>query len=201
MSDLPIFRQVLDIRPPLSPRLGTPPKRGSPANRAFGDLIRVHRQMNEGQPEDERRFHEAYLRDWPAVFRFAVAWTNDLSSAEDIAQEAFLRLWDRRMSVDWERPVIPWLLVVTRRLATDRFRRLRVPFVPPPVRDLNEDGVAAWLDVRAAFARLSARERAALVSTTVLGLTPAEASEVLGMSPGAIRAAVSRARDKLEGAR
>lgn len=157
--------------------------------------------MSEGQPEDERRFHEAYRRDWPPVFRFAVAWTNDLSSAEDIAQEAFLRLWDRRSTVDWERPVVPWLLVVTRRLATDRFRRLKVPFVPPRVRDLNEDGVAAWLDVRAGLGRLNPRERAALVSTTILGLTPDEASEALGMSAGAVRAAVSRARQKLEGER
>jgi RNA polymerase sigma factor, sigma-70 family len=157
--------------------------------------------MNGNQPEDERRFHEAFQRDWPAVFRFAVAWTNDLPSAEDLAQETFARLWTRRASVDWERPVVPWLLVVTRRLATDRFRRLKVPYMRPSVRDLNEDGVVAWLDVRAAFGRLSARERAALVTTTILGLSPGEAAEALGMSPGAIRAAVSRAREKLESER
>ena len=157
--------------------------------------------MDESQPDDERRFHEAYRRDWPPVFRFAVAWTNDLSSAEDIAQEAFLRLWDRRKSVDWARPVLPWLLVVTRRLATDRFRRLKVPFVPAPVRDLNEDGVAAWIDIRAAFGRLSARERVALVSTTLLGLTTDETCEALGITSGAVRAAVSRAREKLESER
>ena len=157
--------------------------------------------MTVSPTEDERRFKDAFQRDWPAVFRFAVAWTNDLPSAEDLAQEAFARLWDRRSSMDWERPVVPWLLVVTRRLATDRFRRLKVPFAAPGIRDLNEDGVAAWLDVRAAFGRLSARERAALVSTTLLGLTPEEAAEALGMSPGAIRAAVSRAREKLESER
>jgi RNA polymerase sigma-70 factor (ECF subfamily) len=157
--------------------------------------------MNGNQPEDERRFHEAFQRDWPAVFRFAVAWTNDLPSAEDLAQEAFGRLWAQRDSVEWDRPVIPWLLVVTRRLATDRFRRLKVPFVRPAVRDLNEDGVAAWLDVRAAFGRLSAKERAALVSTTILGFSPDEAAQALGMSPGAVRSAVSRAREKLESER
>jgi RNA polymerase sigma-70 factor, ECF subfamily len=157
--------------------------------------------MNGRQPDDERRFDTAFRETWPAVFRFAVAWTNDLHSAEDIAQEAFTRLWDRRASVDWERPVIGWLLVVTRRLATDRFRRRAAPFVAPRVRDLNEDGVAAWLDVRAAFGRLSARERAALISVGLLGFTPDEASESLGMSPGAVRAAVSRAREKLESER
>jgi RNA polymerase sigma-70 factor (ECF subfamily) len=157
--------------------------------------------MNGSQPEDERRFDEAFHRDWPAVYRFAVAWTNDLSSAEDIAQEAFTRLWDRRKSMDWERPVVSWLLVVTRRLATDRFRRLKTPFVSPGVRDLNEDGVAAWLDVRAAFRRLSPNERAALVSITILGFKTEEAAEALGMSAGAVRAAVSRAREKLESER
>ncbi len=157
--------------------------------------------MDENQLEDACRFDAAFRDAWPAVFRFAVAWTNDLRSAEDIAQEAFTRLWDRRETVDWERPVIPWLLVVTRRLATDRFRRLKTPFVTPRVRDLNEDGVAEWLDVQAAFKRLTARERAALVSVAILGFTPDEASTPLGMSPGAVRAAVSRARDKLESER
>jgi RNA polymerase sigma-70 factor, ECF subfamily len=157
--------------------------------------------MNGSQPDDERRFDTAFRETWLAVFRFAVAWTNDLHSAEDIAQEAFTRLWDRRDSVDWDRPVIGWLLVVTRRLATDRFRRRLAPRVAPRVRDLNEDGVAAWLDVRAAFGRLSAKERAALISVGLLGFTPDEAAEPLGMSAGAVRAAVSRAREKLESER
>lgn len=168
--------------------------------RAFEPSSRVHKHMSE-RAEDDRRFDETYRENWPAVFRFAVAWTNDLSSAEELAQEAFTRLWDRRASVDWERPVIGWLLVVVRRLATDRFRRLRTPFSGPRVRDLNEDGIAAWLDVRAAFGRLSARERAALISVGLLGFTPDEASEPLGMTAGAVRAAVSRARGKLESER
>jgi len=167
----------------------------------IGPLDRVHEQMNGTQPDDERRFDDAFRHAWPSVFRFAVAWTNDLPTAEDIAQEAFTRLWDRRDTLDWDRPVIPWLLVVTRRLATDRFRRLRPPYPAPRVRDLNEDGVAAWLDVRAAFGRLTSRERAALVTVAILGFTPDEASDPLGMSPGAVRAAISRAREKLENER
>jgi RNA polymerase sigma factor (sigma-70 family) len=157
--------------------------------------------MDDSRPDDERRFDEAFRGAWPAVLRFAAAWTNDIPAAEDIAQEAFTRLWDRRTSVDWDRPIVPWLLVVTRRLATDRFRRLKTPFHPVRVHDLNEDGVAAWLDVRAAFARLSARERAAIVAVAVLGFSAEQAAEPLGMTPGAVRAAISRARDKLESER
>jgi RNA polymerase sigma-70 factor (ECF subfamily) len=152
----------------------------------------------------DARFDGAYREAWPAVFRFAAAWTNDLHAAEDLAQEAFARLWQRRRSFDWQQPVVPWLLVTTRRLATDRFRRLRHlgrMVGPPHVVDLSEDGVIAWLDVRDAFDRLTDRERAALISTTVLGLTAEAAAEPLGMTPGAVRAAVSRARQKLEAIR
>jgi hypothetical protein len=67
-------------------------------------------------------FEAAYAAAWLPVFRFALAWTNDWSAAEDLAQEAFLRLWDRRADIDWSVPVLPWLRVTTRRTATDRFR-------------------------------------------------------------------------------
>lgn len=151
--------------------------------------------------EVDRRFDMAYRECWPAVFRFAAAWTNDLRAAEDIAQDAFANLWRAGDHVDWSRPVLPWLLVTTRRLATDRFRRMRRLLDPPAVVDLGEDGRVEWLDVRQAFARLSERERAALVAVAVIGLSAEEASVPLGMTAGAVRAAVSRARRKLESSR
>jgi DNA-directed RNA polymerase specialized sigma24 family protein len=52
-------------------------------------------------------FEGAYREAWSAVFRFAAAWTNHLPAAEDIAQEAFARLWQRRTSIDWRQPVVP----------------------------------------------------------------------------------------------
>jgi RNA polymerase sigma-70 factor (ECF subfamily) len=147
----------------------------------------------------ELAYEHAYQRHWADVFRFALAWTNDWGQAEDLAQEAYLRLWDERGRLDWSRPVLPWLLVATRRLATDRFRRLRrrVMAAPPPA-TLDEVVQVRWLDVRDAMATLSRLERAALVMTAVEGSTYEEAGRVLGTSAGALRAAVSRARVKLE---
>jgi DNA-directed RNA polymerase specialized sigma24 family protein len=57
---------------------------------------------------------------------------------------------------------------------------------------------ARWLDVSAAMADLSSLERTALVMTAVEGATYEEAGRVLGTTAGALRAAVSRARTKLE---
>lgn len=150
----------------------------------------------------ELAYQRAYDEHWPEVFRFALAWTNDWAAAEDLAQEAYLRLWNQRNRVDWARPVLPWLLVTTRRLATDRFRQLRRRISPPaPPDSLNENAHDRWLDVSAAMATLSPLERSALVMTALEGMSYDEAGEILDTTPGALRAAVSRARTKLEAAR
>ena len=151
----------------------------------------------------ELAYDRAFTELWTDVFRFALAWTNDWAAAEDLAQESFLRLWDHRGRLDWSRPVLPWLLVATRRLATDRFRRLRRTLTAgsgrEPSTGLDAEATRArWLDVRAAMAVLSPLERSALVMTTLEGLTYDDAATVLGTTAGALRAAVSRARTKLE---
>ena len=145
-------------------------------------------------------YERAFAAHWSDVFRFALAWTNDWAAAEDLAQEAFLRLWDNRAKLDWDRPILPWLLVTTRRLATDRFRALRRRLLTPASQPATLDTAvqARWLDVCAAMDGLSPLERTALVMTAIEGATYDEASQVLGTSAGALRAAVSRARTKLE---
>jgi RNA polymerase sigma-70 factor (ECF subfamily) len=147
----------------------------------------------------ELAFERAHDAHWVDVFRFALAWTNDWATAEDIAQDSFTQLWSARHSLDWSRPVMPWLLRVARNKAIDRFRALKRWFGARPsefaMRDPDRE---VWLDVRAAMSRLTSEERSALVSTAVLGLSTAEVAEVLGVTDGAVRAAVSRARKKLE---
>ena len=149
-------------------------------------------------------FERAFEEHWTGVFRFALAWTNDWTAAEDLSQEAFLRLWNGRDRLDWSRPALPWLLVTTRRLATDRFRALRRHLAG----SLREDDAGAgdpalrarWLDVSAGLAVLSPLERSALVMTAIEGMSYDDAAAVLDTTAGALRAAVSRARAKLENA-
>ena len=147
----------------------------------------------------EFAYDRVFEGHWQDVFRFALAWTNDWAEAEDLTQEAYLRLWKNRARLDWDRPVLPWLLVTVRRLATDRFRQIRRRLVAPPEPASLDTAVQArWLDVQAAMSGLSALERTALVMTAIEGVTYEDAALVLGTTAGALRAAVSRARTKLE---
>ena len=149
----------------------------------------------------ELAYEVAFARHWDDVFRFAIAWTNDWSVAEDLTQEAFLRLWRSRATVDWSEPIVPWLITTTRRLATDRFRALKRRILPGPGAGPQDPGLRErWLDVAAAMGRLSPLERSALVLTAVHGHPTESVATLLGVSAGSVRSAVSRARAKLEDA-
>jgi RNA polymerase sigma-70 factor (ECF subfamily) len=148
--------------------------------------------------EADRHFEAAFARDWRPLFRFALASTNDVDAAEDLAQDAFARLWQRRAQIDWSRPPLPWLMVTAQRLATDRFRRLQRRLLPVTTGSSDNASRDRWLDTRAAMSRLSRTERVAIVMNALEGYPAEEVADLLGISAGAVRAAVSRARRKLE---
>jgi len=144
-------------------------------------------------------YQVAFERHWDDVFRFSLAWTNDWAAAEDLAQDAFVRLWQNRATLDWDRSVLPWLLVAARRLATDRFRSLRRRVLPRSTESTFDEAMRdTWLDVQSAMSTLSPLERTAIVLTAVEGWSYAEVAAAVGTTDGALRAAVSRAREKLE---
>ena len=85
------------------------------------------------------------------VYRFALALTNDLADADDVAQEAFVRLWRSRATIDWSAAPIGWLLVAARRVALDRFRSLgrELRLRPAPVMPAGLDAttIEAFVDL------------------------------------------------------
>lgn len=143
-------------------------------------------------------YERAFDDHWSDIFQFLLAWTNDWAAAEDLTQETFLRLWRNRVRVDWGTPILPWLIVTGRRLANDRFRQIarRLVGAPSPS-NFDEDQYVRWLDVRAALKNLSPLERSAVVLVTFQGTPTAEVARVLNTTPGAVRAALSRGREKL----
>ncbi len=144
-------------------------------------------------------YERAFAAHWHDLFRFVLAWTNDWAVAEDLVQDSYLKLWRARASIDWTRPVLPWLIVTSRRLAIDRFRTLRRGLVPSwrPTTLAGSDH-ERWMDVQMAMGQLSQVERAALILVAIDGHTYDEAAVLVGSTAGALRAAVSRARAKLE---
>jgi RNA polymerase sigma-70 factor (ECF subfamily) len=159
--------------------------------------------MTEPDPSPDDAFQSAVEDLWTPVYRFALAMTNDLSEADDVAQEAFVRLWARRATIDWGEPILGWLLVTARRIALDRFRRLArmLRLGPPPAAPVGIDTatVERFVDLRIELAQLTPHERTAILLSAVEGWSADEIGSALGISAGAVRASASRGRAKLAG--
>lgn len=148
------------------------------------------------------------------VFGLALAILSDHDAANDVAQEAFARVWRHASVFDARRGTVStWLLTITRNLAVDAARMRRAVPVDPAVLeaiDLPAEEPLPGGDVvlprelrrlRTALAQLPAEQRRALL-LAVFGLSTREISELddlpLGTVKTRIRTALLRLRTSLE---
>ena len=75
-----------------------------------------------GRPD----FEDFYAAAAARIVRHALALTADMAEAEDVAQEAFARAWQRWPSVSRCDSPEAWVRRVATNLAISRWRRLRV---------------------------------------------------------------------------
>jgi len=126
--------------------------------------------------------------------------TADRVEAEELMQEAFVRVWER-----WDRVVrhpdpVGYLYRTAFNLVRQRRRRLRRAALRRVEAAPSIDPFAAvddLVDVAEALRALTERQRAALVLTDLLDFDSAEAAHLLGVRPGTVRSLASQGRASL----
>ena len=168
-----------------------------------------------GDQEAAVMFVRRYQR---RVFGLAYSMTSDASVAEELAQEALMRVWRHAPVFDHRRgSVASWVLTITRNLTIDSLRMRRATPTDP-------DDFAAWAMislehnpedavqredvravVRAGLSTLPVEQRRAVVLAAVYGRTAQEISEQeeipLGTAKTRIRTGLIRLRGAIEHAR
>jgi RNA polymerase sigma-70 factor (ECF subfamily) len=148
---------------------------------------------------------EAFVEDHQArLFGALCLVTGDRFEAEEIAQEAFLRVFERWGRVSAMDEPAGYLFRVAMNVFRTRRRRAalalrRAIHVAPAAEDefaLAEDRET----VLHGLAQVSEDQRAALVATALYGLSSEEAGKVLGIKPSTVRARATRARSALRDA-
>ncbi|MGW4118640.1 RNA polymerase sigma factor SigJ [Nocardia sp. NPDC004711] len=173
--------------------------------------------MSDGRPDGPdqvelaRRFeeHRGYLR------RVAYSTLGSLSDADDVVQEAWLRLV-RYYETSPEGADIEnlraWLTTVTGRLALDHLGSARSRREQYVGEWLPEPEITTWDDpadrisqdervttaLLVVLESLSPAERTAFVLQDVFGMSGPEVAEVVGRTPAAVRQLASRARKHVE---
>ena len=144
-------------------------------------------------------FDELYQAHYGNVVAMAYALTGDLAEAQDLAQEAFCRAWQRWRRVARYDDPLAWVRRVVANLATSRWRRLtvarrylrgeRLDHVP----GLEPDHVA----LVAALRTLPDAQRRAIVLHHLADLPVPVIAEEMGVAGGTVKSWLHRGRTAL----
>lgn len=74
---------------------------------------------------DARAFNDLVIGLYPALLDFAMMYVTSVDAAEDVLQESFIRLWERRESLNPELPIKPLVYRIVRNEALDHNRRVK----------------------------------------------------------------------------
>lgn len=152
---------------------------------AFGELVRRH---------------QSRVRNWLRQL------TRNTATADDIAQETFIKAWDKLESFGGQGRFAAWLMKIayTEFLMSHRKAKgvqrlaaaVEMAMVEPPVHDPSgEESVAA--DLERMLAILADDERTVMVLCYAHGLSHGEASEVTGIPVGTVKSHISRGKEKI----
>ena len=148
-------------------------------------------------------FEAAYGRYYRDVYRFALFLTSDPARAEDLAAETFVRAWGALGRV--RQPTVrSYLLTITRNIFRDGRRKERsVPLdeslpVPGPALEAQIERASTLRSVRERLRGVASGDRRALLMYVVRGMSYEEIARALGISLGAVKTRIFRAREALE---
>jgi RNA polymerase sigma-70 factor (ECF subfamily) len=170
------------------------------SHRTWG-IARPSEHHFNGNPVD---FEALYQEVFPSLFRYCIRLTGDADAAEDVAQEAFVRLLTRNVE-GHPAAIRVWLFRVATHLVRDRYRvsenRRRLletyPVAPSGMPDPEEqvEMEEAVGGVRAALDELSERDRTMLLMREE-GFSYREIGEVVDVLPSSVGTLLARAQKR-----
>lgn len=157
---------------------------------------------------DTKAFNRLYSDLRPGLYAFILRMTGQRDVAEDLLQEAWMRFARNVASLKDDTNLHAWLFTVASNLCRSHRRwrvvdlkRMRDVLVTPKQQTPSPFELVAATDAQARLERalvtLSPSDREVLLLVGIEGLTPTEASAVLGLRPEALRQRLARARARL----
>jgi RNA polymerase sigma-70 factor, ECF subfamily len=153
----------------------------------------------EGGELDEVSIRDFLEAEYPRVVAAVAMISDSRPAAEDAVCEALARAWERSERGERIESLSAWVTTVAMNLSRSRWRRLmaerraRDRWQGP---DEDRDADRA-LDLERALARLSRRQRQAVVLHYYLGYDVRDVADLLSVAEGTAKSTLHRARDAL----
>jgi RNA polymerase sigma factor (sigma-70 family) len=140
------------------------------------------------------------------LYRLAKRLLEDPEEAQDIVQEAFIKLWNRRNKLEEYRSVEALAVVMTRNLCLDKLKARRYPVerldelkaeLPEPSTESPGDLAGLADRIREIIKTLPEQMKTIMQLRDIEGYDFEEIAEILEMKENAVRVNLSRARKKV----
>jgi RNA polymerase sigma-70 factor, ECF subfamily len=159
-----------------------------------------------GRDDGEVQLEAAYRRYFPMILEKCRRMLGDVQSAEDVAQETFIRFWKASASGDEPQVALAWIYRTSTRLAIDRMRQVRSQSQAAGARALAWEEAHAPLDsaveLRQTLAALAQQvpkdELEVALLSRIDRLTHPELAEVAGVSERTVRRLLARFEVRLQ---
>ena len=140
------------------------------------------------------------------LFRFAKRMLDQTEEAEDVVQEAFIKLWNRRDKLDDYRSVEALAMIMTKNLCLDRIKAKRYPvenmenhrqFLENMPEEPEVDHSDLIRGIHQAIKLLPEQQQIIVHLRDIEGYEFEQIAEIVDMNDNAIRVALSRARKRI----
>jgi RNA polymerase sigma factor (sigma-70 family) len=148
--------------------------------------------------EQTRTFEAFYDAEGPTLFRRLWLVTGNRAEAEELMQDAFLKIWERWEQVGVMDDPVGYLYRTAMNLFRKRYRRATLALRRSIGLAPSQDDFAAADDretVRKVLSTIPPRQRAALVLTELLGFSATDAGRALGVQASTIRSLSHQGRE------
>lgn len=164
-----------------------------------------------GQQIDSKYFEELYSKHFSAVACFVSTYLYDKSKAEDIAQKAFMHLWEHRDELDPNNSVKSYLYTSAKNITLDylRHQKIKERYICEQMesvecidRDLNIEALSILRDeeiekslkikkIKKIILDLPLSDRKIFILSKFNNLTYTEIAELLGISVKTVEKRIS----------
>ena len=172
------------------------------------DAARQRASLTRLRAGDEDALAEIVAEYWDRIVRYANRLLDDLDAAHDVAQETFLRLWQKRSELPSGVSIAAYVYRTARSYAIDEYRRvdlrrrtglaiLKAGAFPPttPLESTERSEVTKAID--RALAALPERRREAFVLFHFHNLSYNQIADIMGVRPQVVANYMSAALAEL----
>ncbi len=141
------------------------------------------------------------------LYRYARSYLKDETQAEDIVQEVFLKLWDKRNDISRINNIEAWSMTITKNMVLDKIRAKRSYSMDPQEMKINEydsetpdliiERAEIRTDIRRMIETLPDKQREVIILREIEGYSYQKIGEIMGIDQNLVRVTLFRARDNL----